>query len=372
MLKYSSAAVALLSALALAACGSSSSNSSSSSSSSSAPASTATSAASGSTGTTAATSSASGAVSNDGSEKVSYSDPTGAQVGQQQIFQGFKQGAGEIGWSASQIDAALSSTKQVSDIATMLNEKQNGIASWTLDQGAAQGAYESAAKAGVPVIGINSTGAGIKTTVWWQINTCGANSPIYQTAQYIVKAFPHAKALVIGGPPVPSIEAYVACFKQAAKKYGIDIEAEQNNTNDTASAAQPIVAALLTKYPSTQVIWSYNDDSALGASAALAAAGKSVWTGSGTSAVMDLGQNGDADAITAIKQGRETATWDPNNVASGLALVKALSYYIGPKKVATPPKQLVVKSIFWTKANIASYKGPSARGYSMSNIPLVK
>jgi ribose transport system substrate-binding protein len=364
MLKYSSVAVALLSALVLAACGSSSSSSSSSASASG-----------GSTGTSASgatTSSAAAApAGNDGSEKISYSNPTGAQVGQQQIFQGFKQGATEIGWQASQIDAALSSTKQVSDIQTMLNEKQNGIASWTLDQGAAAGAYAAAAQAGVPVVGVNSTGAGIKTTVWWQINTCGPNSPIYQTAAYITKAFPHAKTLVIGGPPVPSIEAYVACFKQAAAKYGIDIEAEQNNTNDTASAAEPIVAALLTKYPGTQVIWSYNDASALGASAALQSAGKSVWTGSGTSGVMDLGQNGDADAITAIKQGRETATWDPNTVATGLALVKALAYDIGPKKVANPPKQLVVKSIFWTKQNIGSYKGPGDRGYSMTNIPLV-
>lgn len=219
---------------------------------------------------------------------------------------------------------------------------------------------------------MNSTGAGIKTTVWWAFDLCGKGSPIYQTAQYMAKAYKHAKVLVIGGPPVPSIEAEVKCFENAAAKYGLDVEAEQNNTNDTAAAAQPIVAALLTQHPGTQAIWNYNDDSAEGASAALLAANKSIYTGPGSKGVIDIGSNGDAAAITAIKQGRLTGTWDSNAVAAGLAAVKALTYDIGPKKVEHPPKQLVVKSIFWSKANIASYKTPTNRGYTITNIPLVK
>lgn len=98
--------------------------------------------------TTAVASGSSDRFAKDGSEKIAYSDPTGAQLNQQQIYQGMKLGASEIGWSAYQIDAALSATKQVSDIQTMLNKHTNGIASWTLDQGAAQGVYQHAVKSG--------------------------------------------------------------------------------------------------------------------------------------------------------------------------------------------------------------------------------
>jgi ribose transport system substrate-binding protein len=370
MMKFSSAAFAVVAAVGLAACGSSNSSSSSGGTGTSASAGTA--ATTGTTNSGGSTAATGGSFKKDGSEKVSFSDPTGAAVGFQQLYAGFKQGASEIGWSASQDDAALSPTKQVSNIQTMISQKMSGIASWTLDQGAASGAYVSAEKAGIPVIGINSTGPGIKTTVWWAVNKCGTNSPIYQTAAFIAKAYPHAKTLVIGGPPVPSIEAYVVCFKKAALKYGLDIEAEQNNTNDTPSSAQPIISSLLTKYPGTQAIWNFDDDTALGASAALTAVGKQVWTTSSKSGVLDLGQNGNSDAITAIKQSRMTGTWDTNNNATGLAAIKALQYYIGPNKTSNPPSSLTVRSLFFTKANIDSYKAPGARGYNINNIPLAK
>jgi ribose transport system substrate-binding protein len=368
--------VAVIAAFGVSACGSSSSSSSSSASSGSTGSATTGATTSGATtsGSTATSSSSAstGAIKPDGSEKIVYSDPTGAQVGQQQIYQGMQLGAKEIGWTASQDDAALSPTKQVSDIQTMINQKQNGIASWTLDPGAIAGAYTAAGKAGIPVIGVNSTGTGVKTSILYSYELCGSNSPLAQTAAAIAKVYPHAKTLVIGGPPVPSIEGNVSCFTKWAKKDGLDIEATQDNTNDTQSSAQPIVAALLTKYPSTQAIWSYNDDSALGASAALTAAGKSVYDTAkkNTGGVFDVGANGDADAITAIKQGRETETWDNNNVATGIAIVKALQAYIGPQKVKSPPKQIVVNSLMYDASNINGYKAPADRGYTLANLPL--
>ena len=68
------------------------------------------------------------------------------------------------------IDANLSPDKQVADIATMVAQGQDGIASWTLDPGAAAGAYSQAQAAHIPVVGVNSEGTGIDATVWWEIN----------------------------------------------------------------------------------------------------------------------------------------------------------------------------------------------------------
>jgi ribose transport system substrate-binding protein len=308
--------------------------------------------------------------SSGGATKVAYSNPVGAQPGQQDIVFGFKAGAEELGWSAESIDANLSPDKQVADIATMVAQGQDGIASWTLDPGAAAGAYSQARAAHIPVVGVNSEGTGIDATVWWEINLCGDDSPIAELAQYIAEEKPGAKVLEIGGPPVPSIQAYETCFAENAESSGLEIVATAHNTKDTAATAQPIVADLLTKHPDVDAIWAYNDASALGASAALIADGREVYDGSGDGVIV-FGQNGDVDAITAVRERRLTGTLDPDPVATGWALIKALSGFIGEDKVDDPPNELVVKSERWTLDNIDDYTPPRDRRYTLDTVPLV-
>jgi ribose transport system substrate-binding protein len=302
--------------------------------------------------------------------KVAYSNPVGAQPGQQDIVFGFKGGANELGWTAESIDANLSPDKQVADIATMVAQGEHGIASWTLDPGAAVGAYGQAHAAHIPVVGVNSQGPGIDATVWWEINRCGAGSPIAELTKYIAMEKPGGKVLEIGGPPVPSIQAYERCFAENAKKNGLVLVGTPHNTKDTAATAQPIVADLLTKNRDVDAIWAYNDASALGASAALISDGGKVYDGSGDGVIV-FGQNGDLDAITAIRQHRLTGTLDPDPVATGWALIKALSGFVGKTKVDNPPKELVVKSDRWTLDNIDDYKPPRERHYTLATVPLV-
>ena len=300
--------------------------------------------------------------------KVAYSNPVGAQPGQQDIVFGFKGGAEELGWTAESIDANLSPDKQVADIATMVAQGEDGIASWTLDPGAAAGAYGQADEADIPVVGVNSEGPGIDATVWWEINLCGTDSPIEELTRYIAEEKPGGKVLAIGGPPVPSIQAYERCFAENAKKNGLTIVGSAHNTKDTAATAQPIVADLLTKNPGVDAIWAYNDASALGASAALISHGETVYDGSADGVIV-FGQNGDVDAITAIRQRRLTGTLDPDPVATGWALIKALAGFIA--KDESPPKRLVVKSERWTLDNIDDYKAPRERHYTLDTVPLV-
>jgi ribose transport system substrate-binding protein len=304
-----------------------------------------------------------------GSATVAYSDPVGAQPGQQDIVFGFKAGARELGWKAESIDANLSPDKQVADIATMVTKGVDGIASWTLDPGAAAGAYGQAKSAGIPVVGVNSEGPGIVSTVWWENNRCGPGSPIQRVAEYIAHARPGAKVIEVGGPPVPSIQAYEKCFAENAKKLGLTIAGQTHNTKDTAATAQPLVADLLTKTPDVDAIWAYNDASALGASAALTARDEKVYDGSNDGVIV-FGQNGDADAITAIRQGRLTGTVDPDHVATGWAVIKALSGLVGKSKDDSPSGDLVVKSHTWTRQDIGEYKAPRDRHYSLDTVPL--
>jgi ribose transport system substrate-binding protein len=300
--------------------------------------------------------------------KVAYISPVAAQPGQQEINLGLEAGAKELGWETDVLDANLSPDKQVANVDTAIAQGRNAISSWTLDPGAAAGAYERAIAAGIPVIGMNSDGQGVTSTVWWEYVTCEPGGPQEQTAKFMAEKRPGGKVIVMSGPPAPSIINQTKCFTEAAKAAGLDIINTTNNTSDTADASQKLMQDLLTKYPDVDAVWNYNDQSALGESAAITGAGKKVATADGEGIIV-TGSNGDADAITAIKDGRLTGMWDPDNLGSGLAAIKQMQIALeGGADKTYPP--LTVKSVFFTSENIDEYKPAAERSYTLDTIPL--
>lgn len=327
----------------------------------------------GSTSGGTGTSSASSAPADQGGEgaKVAYISPVAAQPGQQEINMGLEAGAEELGWETSVLDSNLSADKQVANIDTAISQQRNAIASWTLDPGAAAGAYERAISAGMPVIGMNSEGQGVTSTVWWEYITCEPGGPQERSAEFIAEQRPNGKVVVMGGPPAPSIQAQVKCFTAAAEKAGLEIVNQSDNTADTADGAQRIAQDLLTKYPDIDAFWNYNDQSALGESAAITGAGKKVAKDGDADGIIVLGSNGDSDAIQAIRDGRLTGTWDPDNMASGMAAIKQMQIALeGGADKTYPP--LVVKAQFITSKNVDEYKPAAEREYTLDTIPLVE
>lgn len=124
------------------------------------------------------------------------------------------------------------------------------------------------------------------------------------------------------------------------------------------------------RFPDVDVFVAYNDSTALGISAALAASGKTVYGKDGTEGVMVFGMNGDVDAIEALKDGRLTATWDPDPHATGFAVTKAMHSAL--TTAAEAQKDLVVKSLFVDFENVGDWKDGLERGYTLATIPLVE
>ena len=303
--------------------------------------------------------------------KVAYSNPVGAQPGQQDIVFGFKAGAEELGWTAESIDANLSPDKQVADIATMVAQGQDGIASWTLDPGAAAGAYSQAQAAAHPGRRRELRGHGHRRDgvvgdqpVRRRFAHRGAHA-VHRRRRSRARRCSRSAAR-----PSRRSRRTSGASPRTRRRTGSTIVATAHNTKDTAATAQPIVADLLTKNRDVDAIWAYNDASALGASAALIADGGKVYDGSGDGVIV-FGQNGDVDAITAIREHRLTGTLDPDPVATGWALIKALSGFVGKDKVDDPPTELVVKSETWTLDNIDDYTPPRERRYTLDTVPLV-
>jgi ribose transport system substrate-binding protein len=121
---------------------------------------------------------------------------------------------------------------------------------------------------------------------------------------------------------------------------------------------------MFTAHPDLQAIWAYNDPSALGASAVMQASGKQVWSGT-TEGVIVIGNNGDPNAIEAIKAGTLTLTYDENTFEAGVAAIEALKPVLAEgKPVSTLPKKLWVKSTMYDADNVDQYVLPSHRKVS--------
>lgn len=299
-------------------------------------------------------------------KKVFYISPVAAQPGQQQINEGLEGASKELGWSETVLDSALSAEKQVSNVETAINQGAAAIASWTLDPNAVAGAYEQAQNKNIPVIGMNSKGTGVTATVWWEVQLCEPGGPEAITAEKIAELKPHAKTIVIGLEVAESTKELSDCFVQEAKKNGLEIINETNNEADNAAGSQKVFEPLLTKYPEVEAVFDYNDESAMGVSAALLAGGKTIATVENPEGVIVTGSNGDQDAIEAVEEGRLSWTWDPDNLASGFAAVKQMNSALSGEK----PKDLIVESILVDGETISEYVPASEREYTLEEIPV--
>lgn len=296
---------------------------------------------------------------------VGYAGPVGSQPGQQLVMSGMEGGAEELGWETEFFDADLSPDQQVSDLQTMVNLGVDAIAVWALDPDAMRGPYTQAVDADISLIGVNSSAEEFEAEVVWAFNQCGDDAPLRQTAAMIAEERPGGEVIVMGGPPVPSIQLLVDCFTEAAEDEGLNIVNHTDNTNDDTSSATNLMSDLLLNHPDVDAVWAYNDASALGISSAVTQAGGEVSDGS-NDGVLVYGMNADSDAIEAVRQGRITGTWDPDEPATGWAVVQAASDIAE----GTTGQTYVVESTYWSAENIDEFVPKDEREYDLDSAPV--
>ena len=272
---------------------------------------------------------------------------------------GQQEAAADLGWNVRTLDAALSPEKQVTSLETLLNLKVNAITTWTLDPGAVEGSYKQISDAKVPLVGFNSKSEFINTNVETELSS--SCKPFEAEAAYIAKQVPGAEVLIVGPPPVPPLEMRQHCFETAAKKEGLSVLESQDNLEDSSSKSQVLVQSMLTAHPDAQAIWSYNDPSALGASAALQAVGKTIWSGENEGVIV-IGNNGEPTAISALKEGTLTLTYDENTFEAGVEAINVLAPVLKEGKPASSmPKKVWVKSTMYDAENVDEYVPPANR-----------
>ncbi len=276
------------------------------------------------------------------------------------LDRGQQQAAAELGWKVKTADANLSPERQVSAVDTMVNAHVDALTTWVLDPGPMTAALQRAHDAEMPVVTFNSPPSeSVDTNVETELSS--SCKPFEYEAKYIAERVPSASVLVIGPPPVPALVARVDCFTKAAKAAGLQVLERQDNTQDSADRSQAITQDLLTKHPDVDAIWGYNDPTAIGASAAVVGVGKKVWSGD-RKGVIVIGNNGDVNAVEAVRGGTLTLTFDENAYEAGVAAIKALRPVLEDgKPTASMPRKVVIPSDPVDLSNVEEWVAPDQR-----------
>lgn len=285
--------------------------------------------------------------------KFAESNPVASNQHQMAFHYGKQQMCKLVGAKFLSADANLSPSKQIADINTFIQQKVNGITSWTLDQGAATAAYQRALEAGSPVVTENSPGQYVSTVFVQEQNV--TRKAQEDAARLIAKIYPGGKIIIVGGEPVPYIMYVTRNMEIAAKQAGLNVLKRQDNLTDQADGAHVIVQDLLTKYPDVNAVWCFNDRSALGASAAIRAASKKVYNTAKPQegGVIITGMNGTQEALEAVKAGVITATYEGQSEKVGAAEIELLHRVAtGKMSVKDMPAVIVCPFKRWDGATI--------------------
>jgi ribose transport system substrate-binding protein len=289
------------------------------------------------------TSSASGA---DGAKKyvIGISNPQGAQPILKGVQDAFTAAAEHDGMEVKALDANLNPSKQVTDVDQLVAQHVDAIVVYPLDANSLTPALNRAKAAGIKLIGWAALLDPTATSVApYDVNfdTGGAFRGTQLLSDYAAKQLPQ-KGNVLGvgiGVAVPALQMMLKNYQADSTKAGFSWLGEASNPTDDVAGAEKAVSAALTKYKNNvQVVMAYNDSSAIGASAALKAAG--------VKDALVVGMNGDTSAVSALQNGTESATVDLVPWREGIILEALTKAALAGKKLPTwveNPSELYTK-----------------------------
>jgi len=231
--------------------------------------------------------------------------PLATEPGEHNINLGITCYAEKTGGKVITLDSNLDVNKQISDFDSLLAQGATVLPFLPLDQKAFTAPFGRAKDAGAVVVELYNAQSTAPGSIYEDSPGAGKDA-----AAYVKEKLPGgAKALVIGGPPIPAVTQRIAGFKDSAAGADITILEQVDNLKDNVNDARALADDLLTKHPDVQVIFGFNDNSAVGAG--LAAKARNM------SGLLIFGINGTPEGISAVKDGTITATYDADQWGMG-------------------------------------------------------
>ena len=237
------------------------------------------------------------------------------------------------------LDANLDVNKQVTDFDSLLAQGAKVLPLVSLDPKAFNGPFARAKAKGATVVELYNPNTKAPGGVFESSRQAGIDA-----AKLVGRKYPNgSKALVIGGPPIPAVLERIAGFTSQATKYKIQILQKQDNLKDNVNDARKLADDLLTKHPDAQVVFGFNDNSAIGAGLAAKARGLKL---------MIFGINGTEQGISAVKRGVITATYEADQFKIGYLSAKLGAQIQAGLKVKT---RVPVPMVRWDKASVGKW-----------------
>jgi ribose transport system substrate-binding protein len=231
--------------------------------------------------------------------------PLASEPGEHNINLGITCYAQKTGGRVITLDANLDVNKQISDFDSLLAQGATVLPFLALDPKAFTAPFGRAKDAGAVVVELYNKDTTAPGAVYEDSRGAGADA-----VKYVAEKMPGgAKALLIGGPPIPAVTERMAGFKDNAAAAKITVLEQQDNLKDNVNDARALADDLLTKHPDVDVIFGFNDNSAIGAGLAAKARGLKD--------VLIFGINGTPEGIKAVKDGTITATYDADQWGMG-------------------------------------------------------
>lgn len=230
--------------------------------------------------------------------------PLATEPGEHNINLGITCFAEANGGEVITLDANLDVNQQINDFDSLLAQGANVLPFLALDPNAFEGPFERADEAGAIVVELYNPNSTTPGKVYEDSRAAGEDA-----VELVAEQFPDgAKALVIGGPPIPAVIERTGGFTDNAEANGIEILEQADNLQDNVNDARTLADDLLTKHPDVQVVFGFNDNSAIGAGLAAESRGLDL---------MIFGINGTQEGIDAVRDGTITATYEADQWLMG-------------------------------------------------------
>jgi ribose transport system substrate-binding protein len=285
---------------------------------------------------------------------IGFANPQDTQPVLQAFQQALTAAAARAGDHVIALNAALSVNQQVSDIQTLITDKVKAIIVFPLAGPALVPVLTQARNAGIKLIGYNAlipgsappkSAAPFDADLDQGIIVQGAKD----AASYVDNAL-NGKGNVVGiniGQPVPSLDAFVANYKTyvTAGHTGVHWLTTAFDQTDSLSGGQTAMQDAITRYHGNiNAVMAYTDESAIGAANALQQAG--------IKKTVIVGQQGNADGISALRAGRIQGDIDVQPWKQAIYALAMARDLVAGKSV---PAMVEFPAVFITKANLSSY-----------------
>ena len=257
--------------------------------------------------------------------------------------------AKELGWQVRVVTAGEDVAKQVNGVMDLVAQKVDGILISPIDAVATGAAFEAAHKAKIPIISIARGAKSKYQTLFVAMDSVAIGRDI---AAWAAKAAGKGKVAMIAGPAGANVFQDLAKgFKRELAKHPSLKIVYEHTAPLTREKGLKHAEDILVAHPDIRVIYAANDELAMGAAQAVAAAGK-------TGKVTITGLNGVPPALKAVMAGRISMTVVVSPVAWGRLGVDIMDGYFKGKR---PKQKVFIKPIIATKANAAKYLPPKKK-----------